>query len=155
MVHGVGGHFHLLGTSTRATRLLSFRNGPAMYGIHPDTDFSFLIGRRLGEIGIGPYQFGLIFDGDVYIAMQNEFAVSADPADVPERHQATAACVSGIAPLVKLIGQSITAVSVDRSGEEHALVLRFGESFLTLYDSGSDKGFESFHINTPDYVIVV
>ena len=126
-----------------------------MYGVPLDEDWSFLLGKELGQLCIGPFDVQLHFSENVCISMQGD--------DTTENYFSHKTALPSSSAVKGMPGKAVSLVSLpwsDRAngncGEQH-YVCAFSLSNLEelrLYDS--NDSLESFTINGgPNGVIVV
>lgn len=117
-----------------------------MYGIKPDADLSFLVGRELLQVCTGQAQAIQHFENSVSILIEADFEVCLN--GITDR--STGFPLSG-GLLLPLIGSRVQRARV---ASEVSLQLAFtDERILTLLDSNAST--ESFSIECPGGGIVV
>ena len=113
-----------------------------MYGLSSDVDLSFLVGRKLLQVGAGEFQTILHFQGGVSVTIEGECELggaSYGPGVVTASQ------------LLALVGQVVSGV---RAVSGRHLELTFSDTVrVTVLES--DGPWESFTIEGPAGVIVV
>lgn len=119
-----------------------------MYGLKPDVDLSFLIGRELIQVAVGSYDVQFHFHESVRLSVQNQIEhISKEIVhewDGDENQPLAAASLLG------LLGSSVTSVQGDLDG---TLTLTFSNGdVVTVFDR---EGYEAYQIGNGDQQIIV
>jgi hypothetical protein len=128
-----------------------------MYGLKPDTDLSFFVGRELNQVAVGSYNVDFNFDGPVLalgvqdllsLIVQSRIEHSAKGSvsewEGDENNPLSAASLLG------LVGRSVVSVHGDPDG---TLTLTFSNGdVVTVFDR---EGYEAYQIRNGDQRIYV
>ena len=108
-----------------------------MYGLSKDTDFTFLLRKRLERLVVSPYQAQLHFGSDIKISIEG--ACELDQQFI------------SFEQLKALIGSSVFGVTVQNKGVMN-IVFDNGRR-LSILDSNEE--YESYQITAPNIHIIV
>lgn len=115
-----------------------------MYGLKPDVDLSFFLGKELIQVAVGPYDVQFHFHESVSLSVQNRIEHISEGVETEwdgDENKPLAA-----ASLLGLIGSSVTSVQGDSDG---TLTLRFSNGdLLRVFDD--NEHYESYQINPSD-----
>ena len=115
-----------------------------MYGLKPDVDMSFFLGKELIQVAVGPYDVQLHFHESVSLSVQSHIEHISEGVETEwdgDENKPLAA-----ASLLALIGSSVTSVQGDSDG---TLTSRFTNGdLLKVFDD--DEHYESYQINPGD-----
>ena len=118
-----------------------------MFGLSPDTDLNFFVGRTLIQICIGENDLILNFSENVSISMMSSIRLTTPKLanNIFEDFKIASSAI------VKLLGQSIKHAAGTSEG---TLTLEFNDGdCLTIFDDS--KQYESYTIRHNDQLIVV
>lgn len=110
-----------------------------MYGLHKDTDLSFLKGQELIQVAIGVFQVQFHFDRDAIISVEGEFQYSSE-SNSSHWHQGTP---EAAAPVLRLLGSSVQKVG---GREDGTLELTFSNGDRLVVKDNSEQ-YESYTIS--------
>lgn len=114
-----------------------------MYGLDPDTDLSFIVGRELIQVAVGQYQVILRFTSEVSITIESDIQMDGGEAIADSRTAGAA--------LLELIGAEVEGAAGVADG---TLTITWRNARrLTIFDSWSE--YESYTVSAPGVTIVV
>lgn len=108
-----------------------------MYGIDTKLDWSFFVGKPLEQVAVGLYDIRLGFFGEVSVSITGSFQYNAN-APVSAQN----GLPDGAVPLLKLLGHSVSSVSVV---DARSLLLTFDDD-QTLRLIDDNEAYESLTI---------
>lgn len=115
-----------------------------MYGLKPDVDLSFFVGKELIQVAVGSYDVQFHFHESVSLSVQSHIEHISEGVETEwdgDENKPLAA-----ASLLRLIGSSVTSVQGDSDG---TLTLRFANGdLLQVFDD--NEHYESYQINPGD-----
>jgi hypothetical protein len=118
-----------------------------MYGLPADFDSRIFVGRTLEMVCFAAYQFGLHFGEHIFVQVNGEYSLQADPGSEPEIIEPP----EFHPELTKLLEQTVSNASSTRGG---TLSLQFSNgAVFTCYDR--TPGYESYDIHIGDRRIIV
>ncbi len=125
-----------------------FVNVTTMYGLNPDVDLSFFIGKELMQIAVGPYDVQFHFHESVSLSVQSHIEHISEGVeaewDGDENNPLSAASLLG------LVGKSVVSAHGDPDG---TLILKFSnDDVVTVFDN---EDYEAYQICNGDQRIYV
>lgn len=115
-----------------------------MYGLNPDVDLSFFIGKELMQVAVGSYDVQLHFYESVSLSVQGRIEHISEGVVtewIGDENKPLAA-----ASLLGLLGSSVTSVQGDSDG---TLTVHFTNGdLLKIFDD--NEHYESYQINPGD-----
>lgn len=116
-----------------------------MHGLHPETDFTKLVGQHLEQVCVGFYELILRFTGDCMINLSSEFELLVGGRSWDGKYPLAANAFAS------LLGGAVKSVIVR---DASCLAIQFDDgATLLLYDR--EKHYESFHVRLGDRVVAV
>jgi len=128
-----------------------------MYGLPPDIDLSFFVGRELNQVAVGAYNIQLNFDGPVLspgvqslLSLSVQSRVEHNAKEIVEEWEGDESMPLAAASLLGLIGLSVVSVQGDQDG---TLTLEFSNGdVVRVFDT---EGYEAYQICYEDQRIYV
>jgi Family of unknown function (DUF6188) len=110
----------------------------------PDTDWSFLTGKRVDQICIGLYQIQLNLSDSVSVSIEGRFAHKGLHGTSNEEAMPKKACT-----LISLLGSTVERAGAE---DERTLIIEFSnEEILKIFVAGAP--YESFSVTAPGKTI--
>lgn len=119
-----------------------------MYGLKPDVDLSFFVGRELNQVAVGSYNIQFNFDGPVLssgaqslLSLSVQSRVEHSSKGVVKEWEGDENMPLAAASLLGLIGSSVVSVQGDPDG---TLTLEFSNGdVVRIFDT---EGYEAYQI---------
>ncbi len=119
-----------------------------MYGLPPDFDPSFFLGKMLELISFSVNTIVFQFDGDVGITLQSSFTHKIQPND---EHIDTDTVPVSDSRLMQLVGNTVRLAEANPNG---TLTLHFDDGQILMFHDDSSQ-YESYRLTVNDSEFVV
>lgn len=119
-----------------------------MYGLNPDVDLSFFIGKELMQVAVGSYDVQFHFYESVSLSVQSR--IEHNSGGIVSKWEVNENKPLSAASLLGLLGSSVASVQGDPDG---TLRLTFSNGdAVTVFDQ---EGYEAYQIGNGDQRIYV